>query len=96
MNRNALILLGCSGSLAFTAIAGNAANAIMPPDYAGATGSKLDSQTVSNPMSPETAPVSAKATEAQIKQLSQATFGCTCAVCMGKTRQMLQQGQLSL
>ncbi|MGA7935724.1 MAG: hypothetical protein WCA35_19395 [Kovacikia sp.] len=96
MKQNALTLLGCSGSLVFMAITSSPAKAIMPPDYAGAGVSKVDSQTNNSVSQEGSFPAQVKATEAEIKRLSQATFGCTCAVCLGKVHQMLQQGQLSL
>lgn len=95
MNRPMLTVLGGSVSLALIVLVSNPAHALMPPELRGDSGSKVDAQTVSQP-SQEEMPQSAQATDARIKQLAQATFGCTCATCMTNVRQMLQQGQLSL
>jgi len=96
MNRDVLTLLACSSSLAFIALMNSPANALMPPGSEGGVGSKVDSPTVNQALSQEGVSQPAQVTDARIRQLSQATFGCTCAVCMGKVRQMLQQGQLSI
>jgi len=96
MNRAALMLVGGSVSLAFIAMTGSAAHALMPPELRGEGNLKADAQTVNQPIAPEDAPQSLQATDNRIKQLAQATFGCTCANCMNSVRQMIQQGQLSL
>jgi hypothetical protein len=68
----------------------------MPPELKGDSVSRMDTQTVGQPLASEEVPESAQAVDARIKQLAQATFGCTCVNCMNTVRQMVQQGQLSL
>ena len=94
MNRPALTVLGGSVSLAFIVLTGNPAHALMPPELRGDGGSRVNGQTVRQPILQEEVPQSAQATNARIKQLAQGTFGCTCTTCMNTVRQMIQQGQL--
>lgn len=98
MNRPLLTVLGGSASLAMIVLAGHPAQALMPPELKGAGGfrASMDTPTVRQPLAAEEIPQPAQATDARIKQLAQATFGCTCATCLNNVRQMVQQGELSL
>jgi len=96
MNRPALTVLGGSVSLAFIVLTGNYARALMPSELRGDAESRIGASTVRQPMDQEELPQSAQAIDARIKQLAQATFGCTCTTCMNTVRQMVQQGQLAL
>ncbi len=96
MRKDSLTLLGCTGSIAFVLIMGGSAKALMPPNFGGDINPRTRIQT--NPMSTyqEDAPVAKQATEAKLKQLAQAQFGCICANCIGRVRQMIQEGTLSI
>lgn len=95
MNRDVLTLFGCSGSLVMV-LAGTPARAILPPGTMDHT-SKIEMQTVSQPIAPEQAPqMSVPATGDRLKQLASSIFGCTCANCVNAVQQMIQQGTLSL
>lgn len=96
MNRPALTVLGGSVSLAFIILTGNPAHALIPPGAKDDGGFKVDVQNVRQPLGQEEFPQPTQVIDDRIRQLAQATFGCTCTTCMNTVRQMVQQGQLSL
>lgn len=67
MNRDLLTLLGCSGSL-LVVLAGNPANAILPPGAIDG-GSRIDVQTVHEPIVQEAPQVTTQAAGDRINSL---------------------------
>jgi hypothetical protein len=99
MDRNALTLLGCSGSLAVVLLAGNAAQADTAAPQAGAF------IRPTTPVAPTT-DVFVPHTNVQsiaidlnsdtVGDLAIAKFKCDCPACRVAVVQLLQTGQLSL
>ena len=99
MNREALTLLGYSGSLAFVLLAGNAAQADTAAPQYGA----FISTTASVAQATAAAPRQSQAQSAVIDpnsdtvgDLAITKFKCDCPACRVAVVQMLQTGQLSL
>lgn len=96
MNRDPLTLMGCASSLAFVLLSGGAAKALVPPTFTGDSGAAVGIQAAPSSSAQDTVLPVPQATDARIKELAQATFGCTCINCQNSVRQMIQQGILSL
>jgi len=95
MNRTLLTSLGCSGLLLLAVMVSSSARAMLPP-VDGVSAPKTVNQTNLAPADESTPQMPLVSQENRIKQLAQATFGCTCANCVSAVRQMVQQGRLSL
>jgi len=107
MNQNTLSLLGCSGSLAFVLLLGNAASAdtialptgsVMVPTSPIAQGTELVSPQVTVEARPQASPkyASIDPNSDTVGDLAIAKFKCDCPACRVAIVQMLQTGQLSL
>ncbi|MBV8887131.1 MAG: hypothetical protein JO235_24490 [Chroococcidiopsidaceae cyanobacterium CP_BM_RX_35] len=98
MKRDTLTLLGCSGSLAFMMLTGNAANAsTIPTQDAGFGRTTTATQTVKAPLSQGTSQFSALDPNSdRIGDLAIARFGCDCPSCRNKIVSMIQNGSLTL
>ncbi len=95
MNKGVLTWLGCSSTLAFVVLTGNAAKALVPPNFTGLAEPKVETQTVTAPVAQETPQSPIHVSNDKVRQLALATFGCTCYNCQSAVRQMIQQGTLS-
>ncbi len=90
MRKDSLTLLGCTGSVALVSMMGSSAKALMTPNLGDEGNPRNGIQT--NSISPfqEDAPVPTRRTiEVKLKQLAQTQFGCTCANCISRVRQMV-------
>ncbi|MBV9389468.1 MAG: hypothetical protein JOZ78_23855 [Chroococcidiopsidaceae cyanobacterium CP_BM_ER_R8_30] len=98
MKRDTLTLLGCSGSLAFMMLTGNAANAsTIPTQDAGFGPTATTTQTVKAAFSQGTSQFSALDLNSdRIGDLAIAKFGCDCPSCRNKIVSMIQNGTLTL
>jgi len=99
MNREALTLLGCSGSLAFVLLAGNAAQAHTAAPQAGAFVGAMTPVTQTTDVSvPRTSvqPIAIDPNSDTVGELAIAKFKCDCPACRVALVQLLQTGQLSL
>jgi len=99
MNRDALTLLGCSGSLAFVLFAGNAAQADTAiPQYGGFINTTAPvTQTIDASLPHTKAQYAAiDANSDTVGDLAIARFKCDCPACRLAVVQLLQTGQLSL
>jgi hypothetical protein len=98
MKRDTLTLLGCSGSLAFMMLTGNAANAsTIPAQNAGLGPTTTATQTLKTPLSQETSQFSALDPNSdRIGDLAIAKFGCDCPSCRNRIVSMIQNGSLTL
>ncbi len=99
MNRDTLTWLGCSSSLAFMLLMGNAANAsTMPSQKAGSVSPTTTvTQTVKAPLSQGLSPfASLDLNSDTVGDLAIAKFGCDCPSCRNRIMAMLQNGSLTL
>ena len=97
MERDTLTLLGCSGSLAFMMLTGNAANASTIPTQDAGFDSTTATQTIKAPLSQGTSQFSALDPNSdRIGDLAIARFGCDCPSCRNKIVSMIQNGSLTL
>jgi len=99
MTRDTLSLLGCSSSLAFMLLAGNAAQAgTVSPQYAGYQGAtKTSTSAQKAPVSQETPqPASLDAASDTVGDAAIAKFGCDCMSCRNAVVQMVQAGEMVL
>lgn len=100
MNRNALTLLGCSGSLVLMLATGNAAQANPATPLYGdaiskATPTNHQSVATSNPQT-NSHYANLDPNSDKVGDLAIAKFHCDCPACRVAVVQMLQTGQLSL
>lgn len=94
MKPNILSLLACSGALiVMISVPGYA---LVPPginDTLPANISTIDKYSNSSEAAPQQ---NKQSVEIRLQQLSQQSFGCSCANCLAATKQMVKEGSLSL
>lgn len=102
MNRDKLILLGCSGSLAFMLLTSNAANAgmIAPKDLVDIEFRAPNVEVVNTPVAQEDPqyPIqdALDFNSDTLGDLAASKLGCDCPGCQNQVAQMVQTGKLNL
>lgn len=97
MNRDALTLLGCSGSFALVLLLGNAANAnVLAPQSGSAAISTLSaSQSTASGVSQANPNYDSVSFDSDtVGDLAIAKFHCDCPACRMAVMQMMQTGQI--